>query len=213
MDGLELLKKDWKKQEVNLPKVSYDELYKMIWKRSSSIVKWLFIISLCEFGLGIALSFFVMDDNYWKNMDKVDLREFTIATSVIHLVIWLYFVYKFYKNYQKISSTSSTKKLMQNILKTRKTVKHYIAYILISSALLFIVYAFLIIYHYVHETQIANNPIRNFETLDYFKFIGLIILLLSVVLGGTWLFYRLIYGILLKRLKKNYMQLKNLDSN
>ncbi|WBL27101.1 hypothetical protein [Zunongwangia sp. HGR-M22] len=211
MDGLELLKKDWKNQEVNLPKVSYDDLYKMIWKRSSSIVKWLFVISLCEFVLGIALNFFVMDDNYWKNLDKVDLREFTIALNGINLIIWLFFVYKFYKNYQRISSTSSTKKLMQNILKTRKTVKHYIGYMLISSAFVIVMYSFLIFYHYLHETHIENNPIKDFDTIDYFKFIGIIIIVLSIVLGGIWLFYRLIYGILLRRLKKNYTQLKNLD--
>ena len=49
MDELDLLKKDWKKQEGNYPKLSYDEIYKMIWKKSSSIVKWIFVISIIEF--------------------------------------------------------------------------------------------------------------------------------------------------------------------
>ena len=43
MDELELLKKDWRKKEEYLPKLSYDEIYKMIWKKSSSIVKWIFL--------------------------------------------------------------------------------------------------------------------------------------------------------------------------
>ena len=30
MDELELLKKDWQKQEETLPKLSYDDIYKMI---------------------------------------------------------------------------------------------------------------------------------------------------------------------------------------
>ena len=39
MDELELLKKDWQKQGEQLPKLSYEEIYKMIWKKSSSLVK------------------------------------------------------------------------------------------------------------------------------------------------------------------------------
>lgn len=49
MDELELLKKDWQKDDNNYPKKSYNEIYKMILKKSSSIVKWIFIISILEF--------------------------------------------------------------------------------------------------------------------------------------------------------------------
>ena len=41
LDELELLKKDWQKREANLPKLSYEEIYPMIKKKSSSIVKWI----------------------------------------------------------------------------------------------------------------------------------------------------------------------------
>ena len=37
MDELELLKKDWKRRDSEHPKLSYDDLYGMIWKRSSSL--------------------------------------------------------------------------------------------------------------------------------------------------------------------------------
>ncbi len=33
MDELEFLKQNWKKQEENLPHLSYDEIYNMIWKK------------------------------------------------------------------------------------------------------------------------------------------------------------------------------------
>ncbi len=53
MDELELLKKDWQNKEEHLPKnLSYDEIYKMIWKKSSSIVKWIFYISLSNLYFG-----------------------------------------------------------------------------------------------------------------------------------------------------------------
>ena len=46
MDELELLKKDWQKDDANYPKLTFDEIYKMLLKKSSSIVKWIFIIFL-----------------------------------------------------------------------------------------------------------------------------------------------------------------------
>ena len=39
MDELELLKNDWQKDNANYPKLTYDEIYKMLLKKSSSIVK------------------------------------------------------------------------------------------------------------------------------------------------------------------------------
>ena len=49
MDELELLKKDWKKNDGQFKQVSENEIYGMLHKSSSSIVKWIFIISIVEF--------------------------------------------------------------------------------------------------------------------------------------------------------------------
>lgn len=49
MDELEFLKKDWQRKGEALPRLTFDEIYKMIWKKSSSIVKWIFYISILEF--------------------------------------------------------------------------------------------------------------------------------------------------------------------
>ena len=48
MDELELLKKDWQKKDANIPQLSYNDIYEMIWKKSSSIVKWILIISILD---------------------------------------------------------------------------------------------------------------------------------------------------------------------
>ena len=98
MDGLELLKKNWKKQEATLPKVSYDEIYKMIWKRSSSIVKWIFIISIFEFVIGVLLNVGLADKEYWNSLEQLDLKEVTIWIYGINYLITLFFVFRFYKN-------------------------------------------------------------------------------------------------------------------
>ena len=56
MKELDLLKKDWKKNAASFVQVSENEIYKMIHKKSSSVVKWIFMISVIELGLGLAAS-------------------------------------------------------------------------------------------------------------------------------------------------------------
>lgn len=210
MDDLDLLKKDWKKQENSLPHLSYDEIYKMIWKRSSSIVKWIFIISILEFLLGTILNIVIADDDYWDRMEKFDLTEFTIIVYIISYTITFYFIFKFYKNYRRISTTDSASKLMTNILKTRKTVKYYISFVLISSGLTFIIALYLIIKN--HITTIGESAKdMHFDTTRWLIFIGAILLTLAIILGTIWFIYRLMYGILLRRLNKNYKELKKLE--
>ncbi len=209
MDDLDLLKKDWKKQEQNLPHLSYNEIYKMIWKRSSSIVKWIFVISILEFVLGAALNIFLADEEAWEQMRRFNLTEFTIIVYIVSYLITFYFIYKFYKNYKNISTTDSASKLMKNILKTRKTVKHYIAFILISSGLVFLITMFIMLRNHAIYTDSGSN--MDFDTTQWLLFIGGTLLTLVVLLGVIWLIYRLIYGILLKRLHKNYKELKKLE--
>lgn len=210
MDDLDLLKKDWKKQEENLPKLSYKEIYKLIWKRSSSIVKWIFVISVVEFVLGAVLNIFLADDTYWAEMEKYELTEFVIAVYVISYLITFYFIYKFYSNYRSINSTDNASVLMKNILKTRKTVKYYIGYVLISSAVVFIVGLYLMLRSH-SLMALATEKDMSFDTSQWMMFIGGTFLVLIIILGAIWLIYRLVYGILLRRLNKNYKELKRLE--
>ncbi|MDT0647332.1 hypothetical protein RM545_11585 [Zunongwangia sp. F260] len=211
MDGLDLLKKNWKKQEENLPHLSYDDIYKMIWKKSSSIVKWIFIISIIEFLLGTLLSIALADKEYWQQMETLHLKEFMIFAEVISYPITLYFIYRFYKNYKKISSTDSASKLMRDILKTRKTVKFYIAYVLISIAIISMVSVYILLHYHVLEVNADDASKYVFDTVDWIKMIAILSIALILLLGVIWLFYKLLYGILLKRLNRNYKELKNLD--
>lgn len=210
MDDLDLLKKDWKKQEKNLPHLTYDEIYKMIWKRSHSIVKWIFIISIIEFLLGTALNLVLADDEYWNRMEEFDLTEFTIVAYIVSYVITFYFIFRFYWNYRKISTTDSASRLMKNILKTRKTVKYYIGFVLVSSGITFLVGLFLIIRNHINTVSPTTEDMK-FDPMQWVLFIGAIILVLLIFLGAIWLIYRVIYGILLRRLNRNYKELKRLE--
>jgi len=210
MDNLDLLKKDWKKQEKSIPQLSYDDIYKLIWKRSSSIVKWIFFISIIEFGLGAVLNIFIADDEYWAKMEEYNLTLFLIITYVISYLITFYFIYKFYKNYKAINATDNAVVLMKTILKVRKTVKYYIGFILISSGFVFIFSMIFILRNHVLSAEEVTSDM-SFDWKQWLLFIGGTLLALAVILGVIWLIYTLVYGILLRRLHRNYKELKKLE--
>lgn len=213
MDELELLKKDWKKNEdTKYPKVSSKELYSMILMKSSSIVKWIFIISLLEFVFWLLISFALKDADFNKRFETYHAEKIMIPFMVLGYLILGYFFYKFYINYRTISATDNAKILMENILKTRSTVKQYVGFNLIYLA----VSAFMVLGIQFNRDQemisLLDKASANGEIL---KFYGLIIIttcvLLALVIAIVLGFYYLIYGILLKRLNKNYRELKRLE--
>lgn len=212
MDELDILKNDWKKQEGNYPRLSYDQIYNMLWKKSSSIVKWIFVLSIVEFLLWAVLNIFLMNEEYWAELERIQLTGFTIAVYIIGYTITFYFIFQFYRNYKRISATDDSVTLMNNIIKTRKTVKVYIAYVIISTFITSLVSIYFTFdYHINNAETIDQAKDYSFSAMQWFIFLGLTTLFILVILGLIWLFYRLLYGILLKRLHKNYKELKKLE--
>ncbi len=214
MDELELLKKDWQKDTVTYPKLSANEIYPMLLKKSSSIVKSLFYISIGELLFWIILnSFPFLFDSYREAFDNMLMsKAFFYGVTIFTYVIIFLFIYLLYKAYKSISVADSTKGLMESILKTRKIIKYYVIYNLVFGGAL-IIFSFII--------EIVKNPkvseqIAQFETdgklaIFWATTIGMLILGILIFGGFIWLFYRLIYGILLKRLNQNYKELKKLE--
>ena len=212
MDELDLLKKDWKKDDNTFPKLSYNEIYKMILKKSSSIVKWIFIISLLEFAFWTFISFFLKDTESMKRFEQYDADAVLIPLMIVGYIILGYFFYLFFKNYKTISAIDNAKILMENILKTRKTVKQYVAFNLIYLVISTVVVLFLEFDRDQEVIAQVNQAAANGEAFKFYA--GIIIatvLLLAVAIGILLFFYWLVYGILLKRLNKNYKELKKLE--
>ena len=140
MDELELLKKDWQKKEEHHPKLSYNEIYSMIKKKSSSTVKWIFYISIIEFVFWAALNLISYSKESLELEKTWHIYEITTTLTIINYVVLIYFIYKFYSNYKLISLTESSKKLMKTILNVKRTVSQYVwfnigifvAYLLVS---------------------------------------------------------------------------------
>ncbi|MEW7278363.1 hypothetical protein ABW636_07185 [Aquimarina sp. 2201CG1-2-11] len=206
MDELELLKKDWQKQKNVFPKLSYNEIYQMILKKSSSIVRWIFIISILEFVLWTSLDIVFRLNGMHTKIENVDMGLFSIFSSILSYSVLVYFMVRFYQNYRKIKTTDSTKVLMENILKTRRTVRQYI---FVSISLFAIVLISTIIYIFSFTDQFQNSTIQGEPPLWVVLVSTLMVVLIFV--GLIALFYRLIYGILTRKLKKNYKELEKLE--
>jgi hypothetical protein len=209
MDELELLKKDWNKQS-DYKKLSAKDIYPMLHKKSSSIVKMLYYISLGELAFWILLSAipYICSDSYKEKLDHIYQNEhlFTILTIVGYAIILL-FIYLLFKSHRAISVTDNTKKLMENIIKTRRVIKYYVLYNLIVGGISMII-GFYIGLHNDPETAKNMANIGSTEkTMIYLILTGIVGIFIVVI----WLFYKLIYGLLLKRLNRNYNELQKLE--
>jgi len=212
MDELERLKQDWKNQDATYPKLTYNEIYKMILKKSSSIVKWIFIISLLEFAFWTLISFAFKDSDSILRFEEYNAENILIPMTVLGYIILIYFFYQFFKNYRTISATDSAKKLMENILKTRRTVKQYVGFNLIYLFISTFVALGILFKKDENFSEIIDKASANGELFKlYATTILATLFALAIAIGLILVFYYLIYGILLKRLNSNYTELKKLE--
>ncbi|MDX6746219.1 hypothetical protein SHK09_05390 [Polaribacter sp. PL03] len=202
MDLLDNYKKAWKNQPEEEDKFSAVEIYKLAQSRSISIVKWIFIIGILEFVVLNSLYLFIDAKEALQEYKKLGLENFIYVSQTIFYVIILYFLVKFYLNYKKISTSDSTRVLMKKIIKTRKTVRSYVIFNLAYTAIISIIIMFAEI----------NVNFEDLSVKQILLFCLLILLLITVILVVFWLFYRLLYGFLLRKLKKNYKELAKLDN-
>ena len=216
MEELDLLKKAWQKDSHTYEQISEVEIYKMLHTKSSSIVKWIFYISLFELGfgfiLGLVLSFTKYDTRNVELLKKWNIYEVYIGFSILIYLVVFYFIYKFYLMYKNISVVDNTKQLLSSILKTRKVVKNYVLFNLCTFATLFITIFSLGLYHGYIDAMMKNgveHPVIPVKKALICIFIVVIVTIVLTFL--VWLFYRLLYGILLRKLKRNYEELKKID--
>lgn len=212
MEELDILKKHWKKDETAFEQVSEKQIYKMIHKSSSSIVKWIFIISILEFLLWSLLSFFMKDGDVMTKFNAYHVEHIMTPFMIIGYLGLAYFFYQFYMNYRKISATDNAQKLINTILKTRKKVYQYVWFNIIYAVISTVIVVYV---QFNYDKKLIEIIKTSKETNDtaiiYAIYIGITILFLVVFIVLIWLFYRLIYGFLLKRLYKNYEELKKID--
>jgi hypothetical protein len=212
MEELDILKKAWKKEESSFEQVSEKQIYTMLHQKSSSIVKWILIISILEFVFWNIIAFGISDDSYQAKLDSYGISQFMMIINVINYAVVVGFIYVFYKNYRSISTLDSTATLMKSILSTKRTVQNYIWYNLAIIAITIIISIVMMFSHNPEIIAMMEKQIHEgHQTLFMFICIVVSTVFIGLIIGVFWLFYRLLYGILLKKLFANYKELKKIE--
>ena len=207
---LENYKKTWKNQPEEANKVSKVDIYRMAHSKSSSVVKWIFIIGILELIFWTGLNLMV-PDNYMEIYKEYNIMGFLKIYTLLHYIVIFLFLVLFYKNYTAITITDSTKKLMNKILRVRKTVKYYVYYNLAGLVITNIIISAVFISKPNTLAKAINPKGLDVSSLLSGFLIGTIavVLILFLIL---WLFYKVTYGKLLKKLNKNYKELDNMEA-
>jgi hypothetical protein len=212
MDLLDNYKKAWDNQPEEKSKLSALEIYKLAQSKSSSIVKWIFIIGILELAFWLTLNLLI-PDRFYKIYEDLNLETQVNFFMILHYMVIVVFLYFFYMNYKKISVVEDTKSLIKKILKIRNTVKYYVYY---NLAIVFLS-SFVLNSVLINDTdklmQVMNpdNLSVDINQLITITIVSQIIAVL-IFMVLLWLFYKLIYGFLLKKLNRNYKELAKLDS-
>ncbi|MFP9118520.1 hypothetical protein ACLI08_12085 [Flavobacterium sp. RNTU_13] len=195
MDELDKLKSHWQKNDEAFPKMSEGDIYAMLHKRSSSAVKWILIISILEFVFWGLIS---VGNSIFEITDYNKLPLFITVMDNANYFIALTFIVLFYLNYRKISTKTPVKDLLDNIIRVRRIVTVYMAYN-VAMILAGMLSSLFIIKSQDDFTSSTANIIA----------IGIIIIVIFMVLiAGV---YYLLYGRLVRKLNKNYKELKKIS--
>ncbi len=216
---LDNFKKTWQEQPVQ-EKYDNTEILQMLNKKSRNYVKYIFWISVVEllFFSVIGLFYLIQGDesnSFLKLLERLGAQKtpeviknfdaIYLAIKVLSMLVTAYFVYKFYENYRKIKIEENLKGFITRIIKFKKTVN---AFILISIAILLVfIMTFTAFIFYALNSQ-------NIEPKGSDLMIVIAIIIVSTVLCVLliWLYYKLVYGIIIRKLDKNLKQLKDIDS-
>lgn len=216
---IDSLKKSWQDQVIS-DDYNQEEIEVMLNKKSRNYVKYILWISVAEFVIFGIINFIALFSNSFHTdftniLNKLQIRnqnevEFSLdkiynVMKVASLVITGVFVVIFYSNYKKINVESNLKKFIIHIIKFKKTVNLFI----FSNILLLFLFigsftAFIIFTIKKQNIQIDNPTFWGLITGVIFSLLVCIVLIL--------LYYKIAYGIILKRLSKNLKQLETIDS-
>ena len=215
---LDNFKKTWQEQDI-LPKYDSTEIEAMLNKSSKNYVKYLLWISIAEFFVILCMNFYYAflgnDRNSLMSiLSRLGIKNTTsLEVNFTHLYFYLklvsllmtaFFVVKFFRNYRKINIESNLKKLILQIINFKKTVNYFI----LANILLIILFTVVLLV--VTLTVLSQQNIHlNSPTLIMFLVGTIVMMGISVVL--IWVYYRLVYGIILKRLGKNLEELQRID--
>lgn len=215
---LDSFKETWQQQPVQ-PKYDTSEIESMLNKSSRNYVKYILWISLVEFililGANLYYTFLGEDtadlmsvlgklgiDN--SDQFQTTLTQLYLALKMVSLALTGIFVYLFYQNYRKINIEANLKKLILQIIKFKKTVQLFI----VANIALVILFT-LVLGIFTFSVLAQQNIELTNPTL--IGFIAGLVLTMGISVVLIWIYYRVVYGFILRRLGKNLEQLQNIE--
>ncbi|WP_373708038.1 beta-carotene 15,15'-monooxygenase [Kaistella sp.] len=215
---LDSFKETWQQQPVQ-PKYDTSEIESMLNKSSRNYVKYILWISLVEFililGANLYYTFLGEDttdlmsvlgklgiDN--SDQFQTTLTQLYLALKMVSLALTGIFVYLFYQNYRKINIEANLKKLILQIIKFKKTVQLFI----VANIALVILFT-LVLGVFTFSVLAQQNIELTNPTL--IGFIAGLVLTMGISVVLIWIYYRVVYGFILRRLGKNLEQLQNIE--
>lgn len=213
-------KKTWQEHEVR-PKYGNSEILEMLNHKSRNYVKYILWISVVEFlfftGLSVFYIFRTEDSNsFISAMEKLGVQntpelqqEFGHLYNILKALSFLitgFFVVRFYQNYRRINLEANLKRFILQIMIFRRTVNHFI----LANILLLIIFTGILTLFIFRTLATQEITLEQPTLVGFLTGIG-IATLLSV--GLIWLYYRIVYGIIMKKLGRNLNQLKDIENN
>lgn len=215
---LDSFKETWQQQPVQ-PKYDTSEIELMLNKSSRNYVKYILWISLVEFILILGANLYytflgedtadlmsVLGKLGIDNSDhfQTTLTQLYLGLKMVSLGLTGVFVYFFYQNYRKINIEANLKKLILQIIKFKKTVQLFIL-ANIALVILFTLILGIFTYSVLAEQNIElTNP-------TFLGFIAGLLLTMGISVVLIWIYYRVVYGFILRRLGRNLEQLQNIE--
>ena len=215
---LDNLKKSWQ-EKAAAPKYNASDIESMLNKSSRSYVKYILWISIAEFTLILAANFyygiFTTDGAQLitiltkLGMKKEDSFESSLSfiyasMKVSSILMSGIFVVLFYLNYHRIKIECNLKSLILQIIRFKRTVQ---LFIMANIALVIIFTLFLAVLTFSALSQ--QHIYLNSPTL--LGFIAGVILTMAVSALLIWIYYRIVYGFILRKLSHNLRQLQNIE--
>lgn len=206
MEELDLLKKHWKTQS-NFDKKSKEELQAIIKKSSSSTLKWMIVANFIELLIFITIGLLFSNPNEKINLNLNSFLEAYVGIyDYIIISFPIIFSIIYYLIIRKIQITSTISDLIKSILQARKLLTFYIY----TNIILFISIIFIAItysYEIIKENQIKDTTNNLSENALFYIQIFSTFITVSLFILAIWLFYKILYGRFIKRLRKNYNDL------
>lgn len=216
---IDSFKKSWQDQVIS-DDYNQKDIEQMLNSGSRNYVKYILWISIAEFFVFGVINFVTLfssnfHTDFTSILNKLQIKnqsevEFSLDRlynwmKVASLVITGFFVVVFYINYKRINVEANLKKFIIHIIAFKKTVNLFI----ISNIVLLLLFigcsTTLVIYTIRLQKIHLDNP-------TFWGLITGVILSLLICIILILVYYKIAYGIILKRLSKNLKQLEAIDS-